>query len=713
MAYDFNSLTKQADEANNRDGFYTDFEDVDPNVLHQISELTDWMRTKAKGSDVREVIAQLFERTWLEESKKGNANMEVAKARGRFPVLNDRLNNADRERAENARKLEQKANKDEVTNVMTPKGTLAYASLPTSGNQVGWYYYCPDGDGVHGAGNYVWNGTSWYFGGTGDEGYNLLKEDLVYRTSSVIAQLNMTDGAVLKKDGGKENNESWATSNMIDVNGCKYIRVKGLFNNLQEQSGYAHIVFYAYDELSSDNKVSSVILAVDEMKTVDVTLEIPSEANYFAICNSVANKGSVSVEKYYKNLVISDLSNLIDLTSVIVGKDITVNGLTLHFNNNEVTFNGTTTTNTTFLVYSSNNQNLLKNGTEYIVDFKPLNGNKNVYLQMFNNMTSNALVNGQIANNQLVKIPENANDVFIRFIAFAGTYSNERYNFSIKRKVNCYSDVHINSASELYNFMKNPAPFTRLYLETGEYNLYSGLFENDIANNISISTDNFLHDVIIYGNNSKITLNIPAEVLNQKPEICNTYSCLNVKGNIEVNDTEFEAKNCRYVLHEESLDNPLWFHTKHSYNNCKFSYLGYDYPTVNANTVGCGFSKGQIVEFVNCEFVNETPTDYTFYVHGRDFNISRLAFISCIFNNRENAFSLGLSQYTGNGEKSNVLISNSYIGKINFLTQNNGLRNNQWFVKALNSYITQMNVDESTTLLYQPMFVNTISGLVN
>ena len=713
MAYDFNSLIKQADEASNRDKFYTDFSDVDPNKLHQISELTSWMRTKAKGSDVREIIAQLFERTWLESIKEGNANMEVAKARGQFPVLNDRLNNADRERAENARKLAQKANKDEVTNVITPKGTLAYASLPTSGNQVGWYYYCPDGDGVHGAGNYVWNGTSWFFGGTGDDGYNLLKKDLVYRTSSVIAQLNMTDGAVLKKDGGKENNESWATSNMIDVNGCKYIRVKGLFNNLQEQSGYAHIVFYAYDELSSDNKVSSVILAVDEMKTVDVTLEIPSEANYFAICNSVANKGSVSVEKYYENLVISDLSNLIDLTSVIVGKDITVNGLTLHFNNNEVTFNGTTTTNTTFLVYSSNNQNLLKNGTEYIVDFKPLNGNKNVYLQMFNNMTSNALVNGQIANNQLVKIPENANDVFIRFIAFAGTYSNERYNFSIKRKVNCYSDVHINSASELYNFMKNPAPFTRLYLETGEYNLYSGLFENDIANNISISIDNFLHDVIIYGNNSKITLNIPAEVLNQKPEICNTYSCLNVKGNIEVNDTEFEAKNCRYVLHEESLDNPLWFHTKHSYNNCKFSYLGYDYPTVSANTVGCGFSKGQIVEFVNCEFVNETPTDYTFYVHGRDFNISRLAFISCIFNNRENAFSLGLSQYTGNGEKSNVLISNSYIGKINFFTQNNGLRNNQWFVKALNSYITQMNVDESTTLLYQPMVVNTISGLVN
>lgn len=92
MAYDFNSLTKQANEAINRDKFYTDFEDVDPNVLHQITELTEWLRTKAKGSDVREVIAQLFERTWVEGIKEGNANMEVSQARGGYGTLGNRLN---------------------------------------------------------------------------------------------------------------------------------------------------------------------------------------------------------------------------------------------------------------------------------------------------------------------------------------------------------------------------------------------------------------------------------------------------------------------------------------------------------------------------------------------------------------------------------------------------------------------------------------------
>ncbi|WP_438837980.1 hypothetical protein [Streptococcus pluranimalium] len=95
MGYDFHSLTKQIDEADNRKKFYTDFEDVDPNTLHQISDLTEWIRTKGKGSDVREVIAQLFERTWMEGSKKGNANLEVAKARGSSKDLSARLQQMD------------------------------------------------------------------------------------------------------------------------------------------------------------------------------------------------------------------------------------------------------------------------------------------------------------------------------------------------------------------------------------------------------------------------------------------------------------------------------------------------------------------------------------------------------------------------------------------------------------------------------------------
>ena len=84
MTYDFNTLKQTVGEATNRPTFYTDFEDVSTDKLHQISELTEWIRTKSKGSDIREIIAQLFERTWLENIREGNANMEVAQARGSF-----------------------------------------------------------------------------------------------------------------------------------------------------------------------------------------------------------------------------------------------------------------------------------------------------------------------------------------------------------------------------------------------------------------------------------------------------------------------------------------------------------------------------------------------------------------------------------------------------------------------------------------------------
>ena len=290
MAYDFNSLTKQAPEASNRDKFYTDFKDVDPSKLHQISELTEWMRTKAKGSDVREVIAQLFERTWVESIKEGNANLEVAQARGTHPNLRSRLDEADNKQKQTTTQLAQKANKDEVTNVMTPKGTLAYASLPTSGNQVGWYYYCPDGDGTHGAGNYVWNGKSWFFGGTGDEGYNLLKKDLddIVRGNRPFAIVKdeyvNTDGEI------KKTNTKWDRTDYIEINDYLLIISK---------SDSRFNCFFD----STKSFVSNFQLSVGENRIM-----VPDNAKYI-ICSNTSDAISELIVKLDNNVRITDLEN--------------------------------------------------------------------------------------------------------------------------------------------------------------------------------------------------------------------------------------------------------------------------------------------------------------------------------------------------------------------------------------------------------------------
>ena len=70
-----------------------------------------------------------------------------------------------------------KVSKSDITNNIFPKGTCLYADLPTAEESIkGWYYYCTDGDGINGCGNYICNGVDWFFGGNGEKGYYLLND---------------------------------------------------------------------------------------------------------------------------------------------------------------------------------------------------------------------------------------------------------------------------------------------------------------------------------------------------------------------------------------------------------------------------------------------------------------------------------------------------------------------------------------------------------
>lgn len=66
----------------------------DPSPLPKtdnINILVDGIRKKTRGADVRESIAKALEVTYEAATKDGNANMEVAKARGRFDTLSQNL----------------------------------------------------------------------------------------------------------------------------------------------------------------------------------------------------------------------------------------------------------------------------------------------------------------------------------------------------------------------------------------------------------------------------------------------------------------------------------------------------------------------------------------------------------------------------------------------------------------------------------------------
>ncbi|KKF59455.1 SGNH/GDSL hydrolase family protein [Streptococcus uberis] len=95
MSYDFQPLEKAVQEAIAIPASYTDFTDVNPDVLHEIAELEIFLKTKGNGRAFREAVIQLFKRYILTVSSQGNANMEVSAARGIFTNLKERLDNLD------------------------------------------------------------------------------------------------------------------------------------------------------------------------------------------------------------------------------------------------------------------------------------------------------------------------------------------------------------------------------------------------------------------------------------------------------------------------------------------------------------------------------------------------------------------------------------------------------------------------------------------
>ena len=261
MAYDFNSLTKQAAEAVNRDKFYTDFGDVDPNVLHQISVLTDWIRTKGKGSDVREVIAQLFERTWLENIKEGNANMEVAKARGTYNTLGDRLENFN----------------TEVRNIVSgsPKGTFSSSAALQSAK--------PNGD----TGIYITtdNGHWWYWDGSWKDGGLYLSEQnsknflgFTIDTKFIAGEYyNIYEKKVLKLDG-------IISTDFIDIS-----TFKGKLYTVINKAQNHHAAFFDANKAFISGVVSNVV--------GPWTIPIPFGAKYAKIAFYDEEEGTFYVRK--------------------------------------------------------------------------------------------------------------------------------------------------------------------------------------------------------------------------------------------------------------------------------------------------------------------------------------------------------------------------------------------------------------------------------
>lgn len=148
------------EEATGRLNLYDDTTPL-PNTKN-INILVEGIRKKTRGADVRESIAKALEVTYETASKDGNANMEVAKARGPFEHLAERLSTIDNVVNSKADEAEIKAMLNNILDG-SPKGTYSSISALRTAKPTGDKGIFITTDNGHW--NY-WNGSAWADGGS-------------------------------------------------------------------------------------------------------------------------------------------------------------------------------------------------------------------------------------------------------------------------------------------------------------------------------------------------------------------------------------------------------------------------------------------------------------------------------------------------------------------------------------------------------------------
>lgn len=237
----------------------------------------------------------------------------------------------------------------------------------------------------------------------------------------------------------------------------------------------------------------------------------------------------------------------------------------------------------------------------------------------------------------------------------------------------------LKTSEEIYNAFKYSESNTKYIILPGEYDLYTGLIENDILSDTGFQY--YMWDNIeIIGNNSTIKCVVPVDVYNQHRQACIDTSPINVRFNIKIENLKINVENIRYCIHDESVDLESARYTNHIYKNLSLKTKT-TAQGIFTRPIGIGGSLGQNYLFENCIFDCGTNNS-AFYIHGRDFNIGSILFDSCKVLN--NGF-LEFSQYTGNNYPTVVTIKNTYVKNIVFIIQEGGAEISQYVTKIFSS----------------------------
>lgn len=305
------------EEATGRLNLYDDLSPL-PNTKN-INILVEGIRKKTRGADVRESIAKALEVTYETAAKEGNANMEVAKARGTFDYLSDRFSTIDNIINSKADEAEIKAMLNNILDG-SPKGTYPSISALRTAKPTGDKGIFITTDNGHW--NY-WNGSSWADGGSYQSPIEGVPNQFGVIFDGLLTIDRKSKTVSVKKDTWISfGNKNYAPDTNLSIN--------------YEPTGLSEYVVYDYQ-----NKGLSVMTLanVKNIKATQVILAIMYKGTLHYPVNSIFVK-TIGYSEYTQDSLIG---------SVVQGKIV--------YDNYSKTFS--------FIGFGEQNEIIVSKGTSY------------------------------------------------------------------------------------------------------------------------------------------------------------------------------------------------------------------------------------------------------------------------------------------------------------------------------------------------------------
>lgn len=276
------------------------------------------------------------------------------------------------------------------------------------------------------------------------------------------------------------------------------------------------------------------------------------------------------------------------------------------------------------------------------------------------------------------------------------------------------SDYGNPSFSNFINSIKDDDSEKTVYVHQGVYDIYSELGGAEYIN--GLSSDSKWRDIqpiippntkIIGVGNVTLRFMIDDEQINEeKKNLVNLFSPVNVSGSCTIENISIEAKNCQYCIHDETSGNSIFNGAVHNFIGVRaHMYKG------SLGHGGCyyaGHNNGMSFLFDNCSFESEK----TFSWSTHDWTTSAKNYDGAIYILKNCRFPQGF-RLSSSSKKDNIIdrvyLNGCYLSKLAFSAENPGEYYQRYKVSA--NLCNAFNVEYSDYIVHgkeDPVIFNSI-----